>query len=244
MRSTVLTLLLLAAPLAAQSPPAAPKLTVPAKVQAEVGKLATITPTESGPVVRYLDPTAVISFVPAELLVDKRLGVFTATRPGTFTVYCWTAAGDVPSVEAVTEVTVSGTVPVPPIPPGPTPTPPQPPIPVPTGGLRFLIVEESAKRPALPPAQLAVLFDKRVRDYMAAKSVEETLPDGSKWKSYRIYDQHTDTTADLPHWKVMMDRPRTSLPWLLIVGDGKPLFEGPLPPDVESTLAVMKKYGG
>ena len=81
----LLMLFLLAGPAWAQptQPPPAPVLKQPAKVSTEVGKLTTITPLESGTTVRYLDPSGVCTFVTAELLVDKRLGIFTATRPGT-----------------------------------------------------------------------------------------------------------------------------------------------------------------
>jgi len=124
--------------------------------------------------------------------------------------------------------------PPPPAPPGPGPTPPAPPAPIPLPGLRVLIVYETADLSKYPKDQLAALYAKSVRDYLATKTVKN---------GYRFYDQNTDVSKDDPAWQTGMARPRTALPWILI-SDGKTGFEGPLPATTDDTLALLKKFGG
>lgn len=139
--------------------------------------------------------------------------------------------------------------PVPPVPPGPVPpgpnppippVPPVPPAPIPTAGFRVLIVEDASARNKLAPTQLAVLFDKNVRDYLRAKCVKG--PDGVTGE-WRIWDQGADASAEGKLWQEAMKRPRQAVPWI-IISDGKTGFEGPLPTTVDETLALLKKYGG
>lgn len=129
--------------------------------------------------------------------------------------------------------------------PGPTPgpNPPQPPptpAPIPADGLRVLIVEDVAQRVKLPAAQSAILFDKSVRDYLNSKCVAGA---DSKTKEWRIWDKGVDASAESKLWQDAVKRPAKSYPWL-IISDGKTGYEGPLPADVDATLALLKKYGG
>lgn len=126
--------------------------------------------------------------------------------------------------------------PKPPVPPGPDP--PIPPTPIPVGEFRALIVYETGA--ALPAKQQAILFDKRVRDYLNAKT--PLGPDG-KTREWRIYDQHVDASAESPVWKELMAKPRASVPWIVITGK-ESMHEGPLPGTVEAALELLKKFGG
>lgn len=133
-----------------------------------------------------------------------------------------------------------------PVPPPPDPTPPPPPVPppspapIPVAGFRVLIVEDVNKRKDMPPAQLAILFDKSVRDCLDSKCI--VGPD-SKTKEWRIWPVGVDATAESKLWQDAMKRERKSHPWL-IVSDGKTGWEGPLPASVEETLNLLKKLGG
>jgi hypothetical protein len=87
--------------------------------------------------------------------------------------------------------------PVPPIPPVP-PTPPPSPAPIPGPGLHALFVYESGKLSALPPAQLAALYSKAVRDYLRGKSFD-----------FRFYDADVAMDGESQLWKDAMKRPLT-----------------------------------
>jgi hypothetical protein len=232
--------LLFAAGLAQAQPP----ISVPPRVDGGVAAFIEVKAETAGKLVRWRAVDPGLNVFPAHLLRVTTSTVVSAAQPGQYRLWAWTAIDGVPS-EAVECVVVVGAAP--PTPPGPTPpgpTPPQPP-PQPVTGMRVLIVEETADRSKLPAAQLAVLFDRRVRDYLAAKTATETLPDGRTWKAYRIYDPHLDISGDLPHWREMIARARAVTPWIVITdGAGTVVHEGPLPGTVEATLTVLKQYGG
>ncbi len=145
-----------------------------------------------------------------------------------------------------TTVTIGTPVPpVPPLPPGPVPpVPPAPPgpVPIPVDGLRVLIVEDRSKRSSLPPAQLSVLFDKSVRDYLDAKTV---MGADAKTHEWRIWDRGDDPTNVGGVWPAALkranDKASGNYPWL-IISDGKTGYEGPLPKDVDTTLNLLKTY--
>lgn len=143
--------------------------------------------------------------------------------------------------------TVTAPQPPPPDPPAPPtpvppPTPPTPvdPAPIPADGNRVLIVYETADLTNYPAAQTNVLYAKQVRDYLRSKCV--VGPDG-KTREWRIYDKDLDLSGESPLWRDAMKRDRKSLPWI-VISTGKTGYEGPLPADVPSTLALLKKYFG
>ena len=104
----------------------------------------------------------------------------------------------------------------------------------------MLIIEESAERNKLPPAQASILFSTEIRKYLNAK-----CPTGSdgKTKEWRIYDQNVDLSGEAKTWKDAMSRPRSSVPWV-VISNGTTGYEGPLPANVDETLALLRKYGG
>jgi hypothetical protein len=177
--------------------------------------------------------------------------------PGTFRfelIAIGKASDGTPTADAdVIDITVGGVVPTPtptpgPVPPtpGPTPVPPVPPgptppspAPIPAPGLHVLMVYESGELSKLPPAQLSVLYAKSIRDYLQAKC--PVGPDG-KTKEWRIWDQNTDASGDAPVWRDVMNRPRASVPWI-IISNGTTGYEGPLPRTIDETLVLLRKYG-
>lgn len=172
---------------------------------------------------------------------------FTAP-PGQYVVQVRGVKGDDDTVlEAFKTITFQARTPTPgpgpgPSPgPGPTPpVPPQPPAPISGDGNRVLIVYETGQ--GLPSAQAAVITSGVVRDYLDAKTVKDAHnPAGA----YRIWDKDVNLShpSVSQSWKDAMARPRTSLPWV-VVSNGKTGYEGPLPPDVPQTLALLKKYLG
>ena len=137
-----------------------------------------------------------------------------------------------------------GTLPTPtPTPPDPPkPTPPLPPVPI-IGPLSVLIVFESGK--VYPAKQHSAMFGVKVRDYLKAKcATDPHVPPGGDGKAYRVWDKDVDPSAAGKLWVDMMARPRRSeLPWITLT-NGRDWFDGPLPADVEQTLALLRKYGG
>ena len=123
----------------------------------------------------------------------------------------------------------------------PVPTPaPAPPQPVPAGNFRAMIVYDSSKLASLPRGQLNVLYDQSVRSYLDQKTIMG--PDG-KTHEYRIWDRTVDPSGDAQEWQDMFKQVGTTLPWLVLQND-RARFSGPLPVDVASTIALLKKYGG
>lgn len=177
--------------------------------------------------------------------------VFKARKDGKYRLEVWTAklVGKVPTPSqiAVTWVVIGdpqpdpgpGPEPKPPTPPTP-PDPPTPvdPAPIPVDGFRVIIIEDKAKLSLMPPAQLSIRTSGVFRDYLDANCVAES---GADRKAYRIWDYKTNAASDLKLWQDALNRPRTSLPWI-IISNGRTGYEGPLPADVAKTIELCNKY--
>lgn len=130
-----------------------------------------------------------------------------------------------------------------PLPPDPGPKPPDPPdpkpspVPIPELGFRALFIYESGDLEKYP--NKAVLTSQEIRQYLNAKCA--TGPDG-KTPERRFWDKDTDVSGESKLWQVAMQRPRTSLPWL-IISNGRTGYEGPVPANIAKTLELLKKYG-
>jgi hypothetical protein len=118
--------------------------------------------------------------------------------------------------------------------------PPPDPAPIAQPGLRVLVVYETAELSKMPAGQRAVIYDRRVREYLNAKC--PVGPDG-KTREWRIWDKDVDTAGKSKLWQNAMRRPRKSTPWILISTKIEG-YEGPLPATVDETLALIKRYGG
>lgn len=122
--------------------------------------------------------------------------------------------------------------------PRPPPVPPTPtPIPAP-GGLRVLFVYDPVI--GLPPPQDDIKNSTVLRDYLSkhcAKGVDGKTPE------WRFFPTNEDMTNESATWKAIMARPRQSLPWL-VIGNSAGGWEGPWPKDVQSTLELLRQYGG
>lgn len=177
---------------------------------------------------------------PAAVLMVRAIGAGRAT----LTV---TRVGAKTQSDVFTQVIDALNGPLPP-PKPPDPIPPKPPDPAPgpslnpfgkdTVGMHVLIVEESADRSKIPPGQIDVMFGKSVRDYLNAHCPMD--PD-LKRPAWNIWDKDVplDNVSDV--WRKALARDRKSLPWLL-VGNGPAGYEGPLPADPASMLALLQKF--
>jgi hypothetical protein len=127
--------------------------------------------------------------------------------------------------------------------PKPKPSPPEPvtPAPIPVAGLRVLIVYETGEvaLSLLTPGQYSALFSTKARAYY--NSVCTPGPDG-KTREWRIYDQNVKLAGESKLWQDVMQRPRSSLPWLVVSNPAKGGFEGPLPKTFAETQALIEKY--
>ena len=122
----------------------------------------------------------------------------------------------------------------PPVPPSPTPVPQDWPTTAP--GLRVLIVFEEMERDKLTANQRAIINGAPVRDYL-----DSVCASDGQWKAWRIWDKDIGLTNAEPHWKAMMNRPRTSVPWVVISNYQKAYHEGPLPASVEEFKTQIQK---
>lgn len=171
------------------------------------------------------------------------------------------AAKEADVIRRVIDVS-AGEGPIPPPKPKPDPKPdPKPvdPAPIPEAGLRVMIVYESQDLPKMPPAQSAIIYGAKVREYLNANCV--VGPDG-KTREYRFWDADVDASGESKLWQGAFKRsktkiaewepikdadgkvigPSSALPWLLISNPGKGGFEGPLPADVDAFLSLVKTY--
>jgi hypothetical protein len=100
-------------------------ISLPPKVQADPGTFIVVQAQTKGDVVRWYCTTPGLSMIPPALLKDTKTVVLIASKPGTYTLICWTALNGQPTDHACCQIVV-GQSPEPPTPtptPGPTPPP-------------------------------------------------------------------------------------------------------------------------
>jgi hypothetical protein len=178
--------------------------------------------------------------------------LYLVAPPGSYKVKCRAiklgADGKTTIETARATVTVQADLPPGPGPgpnpgPGPGPGPDPGPAPIPTAGFRVLMVYESGDLSTLPTKQLNVLYAQSVRDYLNSKCIKG---EDGKTPDYRIWDKDVDPSKDGKVWadalKTAKGAKDFKTPWLL-VSNGKAGYNGPLPADVDTTLALLKKYG-
>lgn len=140
-------------------------------------------------------------------------------------------------------VTISvGDLPKPPGPePGPDPKPdPDPPSPAPitVPGLHALVIFETKDT---VPSLNDVVSGVKTRGYMAQKGVKN---------GFLALDKDVNVSNLEPWVKQMWDRPRKTIPWLIISNHPKGGYEGEVPKDdqgrysPDKTLELLKKFGG
>jgi hypothetical protein len=206
------------------------QIDLPAEIKARPGRLFRVeAKVPANAVVVWDAGGADIDFIPFPPPYTH-IAVCVAPKPGRYRVVAIAApAANKPAVAAT--ILLVGDAP-----PDPWPNPPDPPTPPPApGGVRVLVVYETAELAKMSDAQRLVLFSVRVRDYLNQKCAQD-----GKVKAWRIWDKDTDVSAESKEWKEAMARPRKSAPWLFI--NGKTVYDGPLPTDVEETLALLKKH--
>ena len=234
-----------------------PRIKTPETISGHVGGFIVLRAETDGPSVVFYPIDAGLNVFPQELLVDKKATVVTASHPGRYRILCYTGNQDGPSLPSITTVIVSSPQPGPTPPePSPPPTPPEPspvpPNPEPTPklapipeikGLAVLIVEESEDRNKLPAGQRAIILGRTARNYLDSKC--DTDPERPDWKSYRIWDQHEVLDGVHPVWVRAMNRPRKSVPWLIVSNGSRNIgYEGPLPSTVDEFIKLLSQYEG
>lgn len=133
---------------------------------------------------------------------------------------------------------------------GPEPTPPTPPpapvvdAPFESSGYAVLMIREASG--VLSPTQTSIFQSSAIHKYIGGKAVK--LSDGQPF--YRAWDDDysdaelSNVPGELRAAYSRVTEDMDSLPWIAIVGkDGKSGYSGPLPADVDSTMALLKKYG-
>jgi hypothetical protein len=235
MRILAASLLLFCGPLWAD-----PNITLPAEVAGQPAAFIQVPATTKGKTVRWVSIDPGLNLFPAELLKDTRTAVVSASAPGRYRLLAYSSLNGEPTEAAQCVVVVGTPEPTPPVPPGPQPPGPQPPVPPAPGGLRVLLIYETADVQRLPAQQSAVLFGKAVRDYLDAKCA--TGGDG-RTREWRALDKDADSSTLGVTLQSMFKRPRQSVPWIVISTD-KGGYEGPLPATVDAALALLQQYGG
>lgn len=142
-------------------------------------------------------------------------------------------------------VKITGNGPIPPIPVPPTPIP-VPPTPVnppinPDGFTVLFIYEEDGT--TLTEKQLQIVNSNEIDNYLNTKTVTNNrVPAWRKWDN--DFGENTEFPTDM--WKKLYLKGKTVLGEKdgIIINTAKEVVVEPLPPNVEETLKLLKKYGG
>ncbi len=216
-----------------------PTVTLPEKISGDAGPPIRVKATISGIAKSVmwvsLDPGLFV--FPPELLKDSMTCVCWSTTPGVYRLMAYTGNVDGPSLPAICTITIG--TPIPPVPPTP-PTPPTPPSPIPDQGLRVLVVYKATDLGKLTADQANILASTDIRSYLRSKCV---MGPDSKTPEYRFWDLDKPPGNDSPAIGKLLALPRKSVPWV-VISTGKAGFQGPLPPTINETMALLKKYGG
>lgn len=141
---------------------------------------------------------------------------------------------------------ITGTVPPPTPDPKPDPKPDDPkpprpdvtPAPIKDPGLRVLIVYESSQLSILPTPQREILFNTVLRAWMTQNCARE-----NNRPEWRIVDQNQPDVADTASMKALFDRPRMSVPWLVISNGTKNTgYEGVLPANYDELARLLETH--
>lgn len=125
---------------------------------------------------------------------------------------------------------------------GGVPVPFVPDPPVPSDGYRVLILEETADRGKLPPAQLSALLSAKARDYLNQKCVKAgSTPEWRLWDDDPTDLQFASETMRAMHAKAKADS-QGKLPWLLVT-TSKSGVSQPFPANEEELLSILRRYG-
>lgn len=211
-----------------------PLLSLPAEVKGKVAGFVQVPADTSCKVVRWVALDDGLEVFPAALLKDTKTAVVSSATKGRYRLLAYAAQGDEPTEPAICVVVVGDAPPG----PGPDPKPPDPkpdpPGPKPTGGLRVLIVYESANLAAMPEAQSKILFSAQVRAALNAACEA----DGAV-KGWRIFDKDVDASGDTAGWAALLARPRASVPWVVMTRGGTVVHDAALPADADAFLALL-----
>ncbi len=252
MRRFAFLILFLAAPAYGQS------VTLPKTVTGSPGEWLVIPAEWDGGIPEWWIADAGIEEVPIGALLGPEAAshmkgrVFKTSKgvtAGRFRVVAYNAKGDKASKLSVCEVVIGES----PEPPGPGPGP-QPPGPGPTPdpdpflgaggirgppGLKVLVLYESADISKMPHSQVSILTSGAVRDYL----ISHCLKEGST-AAWRFWDRNVDPANESAIWKAAFNKADKLKVPVILIGDGKRGYVGPLPADIDSTLALLKKFGG
>ena len=103
--------------------------------------------------------------------------------------------------------------------------------PIPDTGLHILMIYESSEYNKLKPQQKEIVESATNRQYL------NQVTNGN----FRWLDQHTNYTDPENKWRKALERPRDSLPWM-IISNGVTGFEGSMPNSMEELKGTIEIY--
>lgn len=116
---------------------------------------------------------------------------------------------------------------------------PDRPSPVVTKGLVVLVKEDVDERGSLPQSKIDIFNSGAIRDYLNTHCVQ----DSSGKPECRMVDKSVNMSEEPQPLIDAFNLANASLPEIVISNGSQGTHE-PLPPDVASTLTLLKKYGG
>lgn len=106
----------------------------------------------------------------------------------------------------------------------------------PADGFRALLLFEAEDRGDYPPEVDAVINSTRVAKWLDENT--ELGPD--QWPEWRFVDDDAPFHIPSSPLSQLRQRPRDSLPWLVVTNGGKIVYEGPVPAGIQPTLDLLK----
>lgn len=180
-------------------------------------------------------------FSPVDIIATPDSLAFTGL-PGRYVVVV--LKGDEQPQQFFTKITGAVPPPTPDPKPDPKPDDPKPPrpdvtpAPIKDPGLRVLIVYESSQLSILPTPQREILFNTVLRAWMTQNCARE-----NNRPEWRIVDQNQPDVADTASMKALFDRPRMSVPWLVISNGTKNTgYEGVLPANYDELAKLLEAH--
>lgn len=219
------------------------ELTLPAEVKGVKGKFVTVIAETKATEVTWIveDFYGSIDLFPSELLANKKATVLIASADGRYRLWA-VACVDKKLVKTHTFIVIGDPGPTPPGPKPPTPPdPPKPePSPIAADGLHVMVLFETADKSKMSKGHFDIVYGMEMRQWLKANCTADTgAGDG---KAYWIVDKDADLSQLAKKWQDAVQRPRTSVPWLIISNRPKGGYEGPLPVDTEATIKLLERF--
>lgn len=214
-------------------PDEAPVIKAPDKVTVKAGRIAKIKVETTGKKVAWINPQS--DLMDLETMTEDGKTIILAVDQSVphntvFKIFCYTAAGDLPSQPVIILILVQNQRVIPPPPPNPDPPTPNPPL-----NKGWLIIIEETANATTTRAKL--LSDIALQTYLKEKAWTVRISDQN------AVDEFGNVTTDLAPY-IERSKGKTLPQMYLVDQAGNVRLETSLPASPADVLQVLKKAGG